>query len=179
MAGKDPEKLVVKWVRTDSLIPYARNARLHSPAQIAQISASIKEFGWTSPILTDGASGVIAGHGRLMAAQLLKADTVPTIDLAHLSETQKRAYVIADNRIALNSTWDDEMLGLELAELKAGDFDLALTGFSDEEIEGMVAGGGSGDGGGDAPDDFPTVDESLATEFQCPKCQYQWSGKPK
>ncbi len=100
------------------LIPYARNARTHSPEQVAQIAASIREFGWTNPILVDGENGVIAGHGRLLAARKLGMATVPVIELAHLSAAQKRAYVIADNKLALNAGWDDETAGLELGDLR-------------------------------------------------------------
>lgn len=96
-------------VPVDSLIPYARNARTHSEEQIAQIAASIREFGWTNPILTDGDKGVIAGHGRLAAARKLELTEVPVIELGHLSPEQKKAYILADNRIALNSGWDEEL----------------------------------------------------------------------
>ena len=118
----------------ERLIPYARNSRTHSDAQIAQVAASIREFGFTNPVLIDGADGIIAGHGRVMAARKLRLEKVPCIRLAHLSETQKRAYIIADNKLALNAGWDEEMLGLELAELREVDFDLGLLGFSDDEI---------------------------------------------
>lgn len=116
------------------LIPYARNSRTHSDAQVAQIAASIREFGWTNPILLDGENGIIAGHGRLLAAQKLGETQVPTIELAHMSEAQKRAYVIADNKLALNAGWDDEMLFAEFEDLKEAGFDLELTGFTLEEI---------------------------------------------
>jgi DNA modification methylase len=125
----------------DSLIPYARNARTHSDAQVAQIAASIREFGWTNPILVDGESGIIAGHGRLLAARKLNMPEVPCIELSSLSEIQKRAYILADNKLALNAGWDDEMLRLELGELAAMDFDTLLTGFSDEELLGLSDGG--------------------------------------
>jgi DNA modification methylase len=118
----------------DKLIPYARNARTHSDAQVAQIAASIREFGFNAPILVDGQSGIIAGHGRLMAARKLKLVEVPVIVLDHLSETQKRAYIIADNRLALNAGWDDEMLRVELAALGEEDFNLDLLGFEDTEL---------------------------------------------
>jgi len=111
-------------VPVDSLIPYARNARTHSEEQIAQIAASIREFGWTNPILTDGEKGVIAGHGRLAAARKLEFTEVPVIELGHLSPEQKKAYILADNRIALNSGWDEELLKLELQELQGVDFDI-------------------------------------------------------
>lgn len=116
------------------LIPYARNSRTHSEAQVAQIAASIREFGWTVPVLVDGSNGIIAGHGRVMAARLLKMKSVPCIELSHLTETQKRAYVIADNKLALNAGWDEDLLRLDLAEIHDDGFDLALTGFSDAEL---------------------------------------------
>ena len=128
-----------KLVEIATLIPYARNARTHSPAQIAQIAASIREFGFTNPLLVDGERGVIAGHGRLLAARQLGMDTVPTIELSHLSEAQKRAYVIADNRLALSAGWDDDLLRLELGELRTDGFDLAFTGFELAEIDALFA----------------------------------------
>ena len=117
-----------------ALIPYARNSRTHSDAQVAQIAASIREFGFTNPVLVDGTNGVIAGHGRILAARKLGMDTVPVIELAHLSEAQKRAYVIADNKLALNAGWDDEMLQLEISDLTDVGFDVSLLGFSDDEL---------------------------------------------
>jgi site-specific DNA-methyltransferase (adenine-specific) len=119
------------------LIPYVNNSRTHSDEQVAQIAASIKEFGWTNPILVDGSNGIIAGHGRLMAARKLGYKEVPTIELADLTETQKKAYIIADNRLALNAGWDNEMLKLEFDELAELGFDLELTGFSFDEIEAL------------------------------------------
>ena len=114
----------IESVEIDRLIPYARNSRTHDEAQVAQIAGSIREFGFTNPVLIDGENGIIAGHGRVLAAGKLGMDKVPCIRLGHLTETQKRAYVIADNKLALNAGWDDEMLGLELAELRGVDFDL-------------------------------------------------------
>ena len=119
------------------LIPYVKNSRTHSDEQVAQIAASIKEFGWTNPILIDGDNGIIAGHGRLMAARKLGHDKVPTIELKDLTETQKKAYIIADNRLALNAGWDNEMLKLEFDQLAELGFDLELTGFSLDEIEAL------------------------------------------
>jgi DNA modification methylase len=129
-------------VAVDSLIPYARNARTHSEDQVAQIAASIAEFGFTNPILTDGERGVIAGHGRLAAARKLELTEVPVIELTHLSAIQKKAYILADNRIAANAGWDDELLGVELTELKDAGFDLELMGFGDEELERLLNGEG-------------------------------------
>jgi DNA modification methylase len=133
-----PNALTVETRRVEALIPYARNPRTHSDAQIAQLAASIVEFGWTNPILVDGANGVIAGHGRLLAARKLGMTEVPVIELAHLSSAQKRALVIADNRLALDAGWDEAMLVLELAELADIGFELDLTGFSANEIERLL-----------------------------------------
>ena len=107
----------IENLSVDALIPYARNSRTHSDAQVAQIAVSIREFGFTNPVLVDADGGIIAGHGRVMAARKLKLDSVPCIRLSHLTDTQKRAYVIADNKLALNSGWDEEMLRLEMADL--------------------------------------------------------------
>ncbi len=131
-------KLKVQMRSVEGLLPYARNARTHSEDQAAQIAASIQEFGWTNPILVDGAGNVIAGHGRLMAAKKLGMGEVPVIELAHLSEAQKRAYILADNKHALNAGWDEELLKLELHALAELNFDLALTGFSGDELSGLM-----------------------------------------
>ena len=132
----------IRMVAVASLIPYARNARTHSEDQVAQIAASIAEFGFTNPILTDGERGVIAGHGRLAAARKLELTEVPVIELTHLSAIQKKAYILADNRIAANAGWDDELLGVELTELQDAGFDLELMGFGDEELERLLNGEG-------------------------------------
>jgi DNA modification methylase len=124
------------------LIPYARNPRTHSDAQVAQIAASIREFGWTVPVLVDGANGIIAGHGRVLAARKLGLDRVPVIELAHMSEAQKRAYVVADNRLALNAGWDEALLRLELADLSELGFDIGLIGFGEGELERLLSGEG-------------------------------------
>lgn len=133
------EDLKVVYRKVSELIPYARNARTHSDEQIERIADSIQEFGWTNPILIDGESGIIAGHGRVLAARKLGLEKVPTIELSGLSEAQKRAYIIADNRLALDAGWDEEMLKLEFAELEKLGFELSKTGFSDEEIKEMMA----------------------------------------
>jgi site-specific DNA-methyltransferase (adenine-specific) len=121
----------------DSLIPYAKNARVHDEAQIAQIAGSIKEFGFNNPVLIDKDNGIIAGHGRVMAARKLGLTEVPTILLDHLNETQRKAYILADNRIAINSTWDNEMLSLELMDIK-DDVSLAMLGFSVDELDALL-----------------------------------------
>ena len=120
--------------KVEDLIPYARNSRAHSDEQVAQIAASVREFGWTNPVLVDGENGIIAGHGRILAARKLGMEEVPCIELAGLTDTQRRAYIIADNKLALNGGWDDELLAVELADLNAADFDMALLGFSADEL---------------------------------------------
>lgn len=130
-------KLKITYKPVADLIPYARNSRTHSDAQVAQIAASIKEFGWTNPVLLDGDNGIIAGHGRVMAAQKLGETQVPTIELGHMTDTQKRAYIIADNKLALNAGWDDAMLALEIQDLKDVGYDLGLMGFNLDELEAM------------------------------------------
>ena len=124
--------------KVEDLIPYARNSRTHSDAQVAQIAASVREFGWTNPVLVDGENGIIAGHGRVLAARKLGMDEVPCIELAGLTDTQRRAYIIADNKLALNGGWDDELLALELGELNAADFDMALVGFDAGELSAAM-----------------------------------------
>ena len=128
----------LEWREIATLIPYARNSRTHSDEQVAQIAASIKEFGWTNPILVDGDNGIIAGHGRIAAARKLGHTQVPVIELAELTDAQKKAYIIADNRLALNAGWDNEMLKLEFDELAELGFDLNLTGFSLDEIAALT-----------------------------------------
>lgn len=123
--------------KVSDLIPYARNSRTHSETQVAQIAASIKEWGFTTPILIDADGQVIAGHGRLLAAQKLGLDQVPTMTAVGWTEAQKKAYVIADNKLALNSGWDDEMLRIEISDLREFDFDLTLTGFEITEIDAI------------------------------------------
>lgn len=122
------QKLQVVYKRVEDLIPYARNARTHSDEQVTQIASSIKEFGFCNPILLDGENGVIAGHGRLLAAKKLGLKQVPCIELAGLTKTQKQAYILADNKIALNSGWDEDFVRLELDELKEQGFDIASLG---------------------------------------------------
>jgi site-specific DNA-methyltransferase (adenine-specific) len=116
------------------LIPYARNSRTHSEEQVTQIAASIKEFGFLNPVIIDGEKGIIAGHGRVMAAKKLGMTELPAVEASHLTDAQRRAYIIADNKLALNAGWDDEMLRVEFAELTEAGFDLDLTGFSLDEI---------------------------------------------
>jgi ParB-like chromosome segregation protein Spo0J len=121
--------------KVTELIPYVNNSRTHSDEQVAQIAASIKEFGWTNPILIDGDNGIIAGHGRLLAARKLGHKEVPTIELKDLTETQKKAYIIADNKLALNAGWDNAILTIELESLLADGFDLEILGFDPSELD--------------------------------------------
>jgi hypothetical protein len=134
-AGKFP---LIKTAQVADLIPYARNSRTHSDEQITQIAASIKEFGFLNPVIVDGENGIIAGHGRVMAAKKLGMTELPAVEASHLSDAQRRAYIIADNKLALNAGWDDEMLRVEFDELGAMGFDLDLTGFSADFLQGQV-----------------------------------------
>lgn len=164
----------VKWPadkverrKVDSLVPYARNARTHSPEQVDQIAASIREWGWTVPILIDEQGGLIAGHGRVMAAKKLGLAEVPVMVAAGWSEGQKRAYVLADNKLAENAGWDRDMLKVELGDLGALDFDISLTGFGEGEMSALF----------DEPnfepgslDDQGKLDELSPKIIQCPHC---------
>jgi len=129
----------IKNVGIETLIPYVNNSRTHSDEQIAQIAASIKEFGWTNPILIDGENGIIAGHGRLLAARKLGYKEVPVIELSELTDTQRKAYIIADNRLALNAGWDNEMLTIELNDLLEDGFALDILGFDPKELDALLA----------------------------------------
>ena len=142
---------------TAKLVPYARNARTHSDAQVAQIAASIREFGFTNPVLIDAEGGIIAGHGRVLGARKLGLGDVPCIRLDHLTDAQRRAYVIADNRLALDAGWDNEMLKVEIADLQEMNFDLGLTGFNPDEIANFLADPTDGLTNPDAVPDVPAV----------------------
>ena len=162
--GAVPASLRIEYRPLDSLIPYYRNPRNHTEEQIAQIANSIKEFGFTNPILLDGENGVIAGHGRLAAAELLGLKSVPCIELGHLTPEQRRTYLIADNKIAQNSLWNDDFLRLELMELKEMGANLALLGFNPMEIADITLG---------KDVEFKEYDESAADDVEmatCPKC---------
>ena len=128
----------LEQIPTADLIPYARNSRTHSDEQVAQIAASIREFGFCNPVLIDAENTIIAGHGRVLAAGRMKLESVPCLRLTHLTDAQRRAYVIADNRIALSSGWDSELLANELSDLHADDFDMALLGFDASELESLL-----------------------------------------
>ena len=131
-------KLKIEYRKVSELLPYARNARTHSDAQVAQLAASIKEFGFNNPVAIDADGMILCGHGRVMAAQKLHLTEVPTVCLSHLSETQVKAYILADNKLALNAGWDNDMLKVELEDLKDSDFDLNLTGFSEDELKDIL-----------------------------------------
>ncbi len=147
-----------------------RNARIHSEKQIEEIKNSIAEFGWTVPILIDENGVILAGHGRIEAAKRLGIADVPTISLHHLTETQKKAYALADNQLALNSEWDEVLLAEELAALVEEGFDVSLAGFSDYENFPDEK---------DDSEPFKEYDETLDTEHRCPSCGYKWSGSSK
>ena len=148
---------------TAKLLPYARNARTHSEEQVAQIAASIKEFGFTNPVLIDADGGIIAGHGRVMGARQLGLAEVPCIRLGHLTDAQRRAYVIADNRLALNAGWDDAMLALEMRDLMDEGYDVGLTGFDLKEIDALLAGLDATPEGQTDPDAAPAVQAEAVT----------------
>ena len=159
----------IEHLATDALVPYARNSRTHSPEQVAQIAASIREFGFTNPVLIDANNTLIAGHGRVMAAQALGLASVPAIRLAHLSDAQRRAYVIADNQLALNAGWDMSALARELEDLSGEGFDIDLLGFGTDELTALLGEYGQdaakpGDGLTD-PDDAPAVQAKPITKL--------------
>lgn len=151
-------------IAVEALVPYARNTRTHSDAQIAQVAASISEFGFTNPVLIDGDGGIIAGHGRALAAKKLGMAEVPCIRLGHLTDAQKRAYVIADNKLALNAGWDEKMLALEFKDLQGLDFDLALTGFDLKDINAILAADEATPEGKTDADATPAVQAEVVTQ---------------
>ena len=126
------------YEKISELIPYVNNTRTHSEEQVAQIASSIKEFGFTNPVLIDEQGGVIAGHGRIMGAKLLNLDEIPTITLKGLTEAQRKAYIIADNKLALNAGWDEELLKVEIEALQEMEFDVDLLGFDKDELNGIL-----------------------------------------
>lgn len=160
---------------TKSLSPYANNSRTHSEEQIEEIARSIKEFGFTNPVLIDELGGIVAGHGRVRAAKKLKLKEVPCIVLADLSETQRRAYVIADNRLALNAGWDVETLAAEIGLLKEADFDISVLGFGDDDLDSYL----NAETPTAVKDGAKELKEDDFSEFehQCPKCGFEFNGK--
>jgi ParB family chromosome partitioning protein len=165
--------LQIVYRKTSQLVPYARNARKHSDAQVSQIAGSIREFGFTNPVLIDERSSIIAGHGRVMAAHKLQLDEVPTVELAGLSDTQRRAYVLADNKLGLNASWDCEMLLLELDELKAMDFDVSIAGWSDDERE-QLSKELAADFSPSDQDEQGELDKMSPQIVKCPECGHEW-----
>lgn len=169
------EKKKIENVPLTKLIEYTRNPRVHSKDQVSQIVASVKQFGWTNPIIIDEAGMILAGHGRFQAAKVLEMETVPCIRLTGLSADELRAYIVADNKIGLNAVWDEELLRAELQELASQSLDLTMTGFSSEELGELLKAMEEPK----PPSEFPSVDSDIKTEYCCPKCNYQWSGRPK
>lgn len=165
-----PADKVERWPLT-KLIPYARNARTHSDEQVAQIAASIREWGWTNPVLVDEGGQIIAGHGRVMAARTLGLDEAPVMVAAGWTDAQKRAYVLADNKLALNAGWDNELLALDLKTLHDEKFDLKLIGFSESEL--TIAMGFGADFEPGTQDDQSRLDEKAPTV--CPACGHEFS----
>jgi len=159
--SEDTQRLHVAYRPVEALIPSARNARTHSEEQVAQVAASIREYGWTNPVLVDGENGVIAGHARLLAARKLGLRVVPVIELAHLTEAQRRAYMLADNQLALNAEWDADLLRIELTDLEALDIDLGSLGFSEEELSKFMS--EVTDGATD-PDSIPAPPDEPVTQ---------------
>jgi ParB-like chromosome segregation protein Spo0J len=171
MKPSKAKNLQITYHPIESLIPYARNSRTHSDAQVAQIAASIKEFGWTNPVLIDADGGIIAGHGRIMAGRKLGMTEAPCIVLDGLTEAQRRAYVIADNKLALNAGWDVELLKIELKDLDAEKFDLTLTGFEIGELATLF------DEPNMAEPDSSTKEidpDEYAMDHRCPKCGFEF-----
>jgi len=158
------------------LIPYINNSRKHSNDQVAQIAASIKEFGWTNPILVDGDNGIIAGHGRIMAAKKLGMTEVPVIELAHLSKEQRKALIIADNKLALNSDWDTNLLAIELKDLQDLGFDLNLTGFAENELSNIIETKNFDVG---TIENQGKLDEIKPKYVACPDCGHEFDANDK
>ena len=156
-----------KTISVADLVPYARNSRTHSPQQVDKIAASIREFGFLNPIIVDGQNGIVAGHGRVLAAQKLGLASLPVIEAGHLTEAQKRAYVIADNRLALDAGWDNDLLKIELQDLDAEGFNLTITGFEIGELTAMFDEPEFAPG---TEDDQGKLDELSPKMIQCPHC---------
>lgn len=160
----------IEQISIQALIPYARNSRTHSDAQVAQIAASIREFGFTNPVLIDKDGGIIAGHGRVLGARKLGLSDVPCIRLAHLTDAQKRAYVIADNKLALNAGWDAEALQVELADLNGAGFNMDLLGFGVDDLAEAMGMGGNFEPG--SIEDQSRLDQKKPVT--CPNCGHEF-----
>lgn len=159
--------LAIDYRPIEALIPYARNARTHSEAQVALIAGSIREYGFTNPVLVDGENGIIAGHGRVMAARQLGLAQVPVIELAHLSEAQKRAYILADNQLTLNGGWDTDTLKVEIEALNLDGFNVDLIGFSADELGRLMFNADFAPG---SLDEQGKLDERAPKIVNCPSC---------
>ena len=170
MEKTNPADKVEQWP-IDRLVPYAKNSRTHSEEQIAQIAASIREWGFTTAVLVDEQGGILAGHGRVLAARKLGMNLLPVMVAKGWSEPQKRAYVIADNKLALNAGWDNELLRLELMDLDMNRFNLELTGFVGDDLTETMFGKNFAQ---DAPDEFKDIDES-ELEKKCPRCGFEFN----
>lgn len=167
----------MQMVEASKLVPYVNNARTHSAAQISKLRASIREFGFINPVIIDGNYGIIAGHGRVVAAQEEGLAEVPCVLVDHLTEAQKKAYILADNRYAQDAGWDEELLRIEIEGLQAEDFDVSLTGFRDDEITDLFA----------LKDDEPDDPEGNNKEYgeeefgdeefdhECPRCGFRFN----
>ncbi|MFA5407263.1 MAG: ParB/Srx family N-terminal domain-containing protein [Bacilli bacterium] len=160
----DQSQKTIEQIPLAELIPYARNARTHSAANISQLAGSLREFGWVNPVLIDADNGIIAGHGRVMAAQQLGMMTAPCLRISHLTDAQRRAYILADNQLALNAGWDEELLKIELADLQLAEFDIGLIGFH----------GSIDDAGNGFEDPGDTEKDEKQQETSCPKCGFRW-----
>ena len=164
----------IEHLPTDTLVPYARNSRTHSPEQVAQIAASIKEFGFTNPVLIDANNTLIAGHGRVMAAQSIGLAAVPAIRLAHLTDAQRRAYVIADNKLAENAGWDMATLAREVEDLQADGYDLDLLGFGVAELADLLK-DTSVQPEKEKQSSTKEIDvNAYKMQHQCPRCQFEF-----
>jgi ParB-like chromosome segregation protein Spo0J len=168
MENKFPDYKIAKVA---DLVPYARNSRTHSPAQVDKIAASIKEFGFLNPIIVDGTNGIIAGHGRVLAAQKLKLESLPVIEAGHLTDAQRKAYIIADNRLALDAGWDNDLLKIELQELNEQGFDLTITGFDLGELTSLFDEPNFDAG---SENDQGKLDELSPKIVQCPHCGQEY-----
>lgn len=162
---KNQIELKIEYKKVDDLLPYARNARTHSEEQITQLASSIKEFGFNNPVAIDSDNMILCGHGRVMAAKKLGLDKIPTVNLSHLTPTQKKAFILADNKLALNAGWNEEILKLELEELKLADFDLDLTGFDSGDLKEIF----------DEGEEASILDGQYTTKVQTP--QYEITGE--
>ena len=163
-----------KVMEVASIAPHERNPRLHSAAQVRQIAASISQWGFTNPVLVDERNGLIAGHGRLLAAQLLGMGKVPAIVLSGLSKAERQALVIADNKLALNASWNDELLLSELGELSDVGFDLGLTGFGEDEIAALLPIEPFDDGKAPPSSARELDPDGMEMGHRCPRCGFEF-----